>query len=136
MPASPTSRPRSAWFSFPAPRSCSPSRRRVAEIYNAHLSEHPLLQPPYVPEGLEPNWQSYQVMVREAAALTRNEIMDRLFQAGVPTRRGVMASHLEPPYRGTGARLPNTERVAANSSASSNAFGDDRGAGTLVCSPR
>ena len=41
--------------------------------------------------------------------------MDRLFQVGVPTRRGVMASHLEPPYRGTGAHLPHTERVAANS---------------------
>lgn len=91
------------------------NRRRVAEIYNAHLAQHGLLEPPHVPEGLEHNWQSYQVTVRDRAPLTRNEIMDRLFEAGVPTRRGVMASHLEPPYRGMGARLPHTERVAANS---------------------
>ena len=32
---------------------------------------------------------------------------------GIPTRRGVMASHLEPPYSVSGAALPNTERLAA-----------------------
>jgi dTDP-4-amino-4,6-dideoxygalactose transaminase len=46
--------------------------------------------------------------------LTRNEIMDRLHAMGVPTRRGIMASHLEPPYRPCAAELPNTEKVAAN----------------------
>jgi perosamine synthetase len=30
---------------------------------------------------------------------------------GIPTRRGVMASHLEPPYRDMGAVLPNSERL-------------------------
>ncbi len=91
------------------------NRRRVAEIYNAHFAEHPLLRPPHVPDGMEHNWQSYQAMVSEGAPLTRNDIMDRLFAAGIPTRRGVMASHLEPPYRGRSAVLPHTEHVAANS---------------------
>ena len=89
-------------------------RRRVAAVYNDYLVEHPWLERPYVPEGLEHNWQSYQVKVRDAAPLTRNAIMDRLFKCGVPTRRGVMASHLEPPYRGLGTSLPNTEHVVAN----------------------
>jgi dTDP-4-amino-4,6-dideoxygalactose transaminase len=40
-------------------------------------------------------------------------VMDRLYMMGVPTRRGVMASHLEPPYSGLGAVLPNTERLSA-----------------------
>jgi perosamine synthetase len=91
------------------------SRRRVAQIYNMHLADHPLLEPPHVPDGLEHNWQSYQVMLRGESPLTRNEIMDRLHASGIPTRRGVMASHLEPPYRGRGAVLPQTERVAADS---------------------
>jgi perosamine synthetase len=90
-------------------------RRRAAEIYNAHLADHPMLEPPHVPEGLDPNWQSYQVMLRDDSSLTRNEIMTRLHASGIPTRRGVMASHLEPPYRGRGDALPNTEHVAANS---------------------
>ncbi len=40
--------------------------------------------------------------------------MDWLHDEGIPTRRGVMASHLEPPYRGTSVELPHTE-AAANS---------------------
>lgn len=87
-------------------------RRRIAQRYSAALAEHPLLAPPYVPEGLQPNWQSYQVSIRAAAKISQKEIMDRLFDLGVPTRRGVMASHLEPPYRGQ-ASLPVTEEVAA-----------------------
>jgi perosamine synthetase len=37
--------------------------------------------------------------------------MDTLFDSGVPTRRGIMASHLEPPYRHMNASLPVTERI-------------------------
>jgi dTDP-4-amino-4,6-dideoxygalactose transaminase len=33
---------------------------------------------------------------------------------GVPTRRGVMAAHLEPPYRPTASPLPRTESTAAS----------------------
>jgi dTDP-4-amino-4,6-dideoxygalactose transaminase len=40
--------------------------------------------------------------------------MDHLFALGVPTRRGVMASHLEPPYRADALALPYTETVAAS----------------------
>jgi perosamine synthetase len=89
-------------------------RRGVAERYAEALADHPLLVPPHVPEGIEPNWQSYQVSLRPAAAARRDEIMNRLYDRGVPTRRGVMASHLEPPYRGVGARLPVTEAVTAS----------------------
>jgi perosamine synthetase len=39
--------------------------------------------------------------------------MDRLFELGIPTRRGVMASHLEPPYRPAAPALPRTESTAA-----------------------
>jgi perosamine synthetase len=88
-------------------------RRAVAQRYSAALGGHPFLVPPAVPEGLEPNWQSYQIALRAAAPMTRNAVMDRLFDRGIPTRRGVMASHLEPPYRAYGADLPVTESVAA-----------------------
>jgi dTDP-4-amino-4,6-dideoxygalactose transaminase len=87
-------------------------RREVATRFTAALADHPLLEPPGVPPGLEPNWQSYQVSLRPGASMARNEVMDRLFDLGVPTRRGVMASHLEPPYR-RAPRLPITEAVAA-----------------------
>ena len=88
-------------------------RRAVAERYHQALAGHPVFIPPHVPIGLTPNWQSYQIALRSDAPVTRNMIMDRLHVMGIPTRRGIMASHLEPPYCVSSARLPNTERLAA-----------------------
>lgn len=88
------------------------ARRTIADRYTEFLDSSPLLQAPYVPAGLTPNWQSYQVRLRADAPLSRDEVMRRLTDAGVPTRRGVMASHREPPYKNMAASLPVTERVA------------------------
>lgn len=88
-------------------------RRAVAARYQAQLAGHPVLMPPHVPSGLLHNWQSYQVRLRERTGWSRNEAMDRLFDLGVPTRRGVMAAHLEPPYRSGEPSLPLTESTAA-----------------------
>jgi perosamine synthetase len=90
------------------------ARRLVAARYTDYLSGHPVLTPPHVPAGLLPNWQSYQVRLREECGWTRNAVMDRLFEMGVPTRRGVMASHLEPPYQRSAPRLRQTESTAAS----------------------
>jgi perosamine synthetase len=87
-------------------------RRAAAERYGAGLEGHPFVRTPFVPEGLAHNWQSYQVALAPEAPLSRNAVMDRLYDAGIPTRRGVMASHREPPYAGLHAELPVTERVA------------------------
>jgi perosamine synthetase len=89
-------------------------RRAVAERYGAYLSGHPLFIAPQIPTGFKHNWQSYQIRLREDAGLSRNAVMDRLFEMGVPTRRGVMASHLEPPYRQDATSLPLTEVTAAS----------------------
>jgi perosamine synthetase len=88
-------------------------RRAVAERYQRALAGHSFFIPPHVPAELTPNWQSYQIALRPGVPLARNTVMERLHAMGIPTRRGVMASHLEPPYRDMGAVLPNTERLAA-----------------------
>jgi perosamine synthetase len=88
-------------------------RRTIAECYNRALANHALLAPPYVPPGAEPNWQTYQVSLRHGSSRDRNAVMEKLYANGIPTRRGVMASHLEPPYRNRGHRLPTTEACAA-----------------------
>jgi perosamine synthetase len=89
------------------------ARRRVAERYTAFLSNHPYLEPPFVPPHVTPNWQSYQIRVRASGRFDRNGLMEALHAAGIATRRGVMASHLELPYRAMDARLPATEAAAA-----------------------
>jgi perosamine synthetase len=88
-------------------------RHAVAARYGTYLSAHPTFIAPHVPPGLTHNWQSYQVRLSEHAGLSRNTVMDRLFELGIPTRRGVMASHLEPPYRRDAPSLPLTESAAA-----------------------
>jgi perosamine synthetase len=88
-------------------------RRAVAEHYQQALAGHPVFIPPHVPAGLAPNWQSYQIALRSDVPMTRNMIMDQLHVMGIPTRRGVMASHLEQPYCFSSARLRNTEQLAA-----------------------
>src|SRR5262252_1711526 len=88
-------------------------RRAAADRYQRGLTGHRAYVPPWVPAGLSPNWQSYQIALSPDAPLNRNALMERLYAMGIPTRRGVMASHLEPPYRDGGALLPNTEDIAA-----------------------
>jgi perosamine synthetase len=89
-------------------------RRQAAEYYQRGLTDHPLFIPPRVAPKLTPNWQSYQITLRQSLNVSRNSVMDRLHAMGIPTRRGVMASHLEPPYRSMGVALPNTEMLAAH----------------------
>jgi perosamine synthetase len=88
-------------------------RTRVAQHYIAALSNNTFIAPPYVPDHVTPNWQSFQVRVRPNGPLDRNGLMKALHAEKVATRRGVMASHLEPPYRSLEAKLPHTEAAAA-----------------------
>lgn len=88
-------------------------RRAIACRYTEAMINHEVLIPPREPEGILSNWQSYQITLRLGSSPLRNAVMDRLYALGIPTRRGVMASHLEPPYRAMNASLPNTEMLAA-----------------------
>jgi dTDP-4-amino-4,6-dideoxygalactose transaminase len=45
-----------------------------------------------------PSYQSYAVQLADNAPLSRDELMQQLLDAGIATRRGIMLSHLEPPY--------------------------------------
>jgi perosamine synthetase len=88
-------------------------RTRLAERYNEALEHVPFIEPPHSPDYAQRTWQAYAVRLGEGAP-DRTELMRALLHDGVPTRRGVMASHLEPAYAGVVADLPHTEDVTAN----------------------
>jgi len=92
-------------------------RRDLAARYTVALWEHPWLRPPHVPEYADPNFQSYAVRLTEEAPLGRDELMQRLLDEGIATRRGVMLSHAEPAYAGHEARgdLSGSEQASASS---------------------
>jgi dTDP-4-amino-4,6-dideoxygalactose transaminase len=92
-------------------------RRQLAERYTQRLSRLPWFLSPREPGGCRSNFQSYMARLTSSAPVSRDELMQQLLDRGISTRRGVMASHREAPYRGGSwdARLPQTSLVTDNS---------------------
>ena len=88
------------------------SRRAAAARYREGLEDLEWLTLPPSPPERPHTYQSYMVSLRPGAPKARDQIMQELLEAGIPSRRGVMAIHLEPSYRGASAPLPVTERSA------------------------
>jgi perosamine synthetase len=86
-------------------------RREAGERYTAALIQSPLFELPNVANGLTPNWQTFWLAVRDDASITRDQVMEGLHERGIPTRRGVMVSHLEPAHAHRGVCLPISEDI-------------------------
>src|SRR4029077_3924202 len=74
-------------------------RRAFAARYTNELAKLGWLIPPAEPEGLRHNFQSYMVRLTKDAPVSRDALMQRLLDHGIATRRGIMATHREAPYR-------------------------------------
>ena len=70
-------------------------RRALAERYRERLANVAGVSIPTEPEWARTNWQSYAVRVD---AGHRRQIMQRMLDAGISTRRGVMNAHREAAY--------------------------------------
>jgi dTDP-4-amino-4,6-dideoxygalactose transaminase len=93
------------------------SRRALARRYAELLAPHSEITLPAVPEQCEHVFQSYMVLLAESllARHPRRAIMQSMLDAGIATRRAVMAIHLEPLYAGASGgvgTLPITEAIA------------------------
>jgi len=71
-------------------------RRELAARYTANLANIPGVCAPFEPDWARSNWQSYAI--RLAAGIDQRTIMQRMLDAGVSTRRGVMNAHREAAY--------------------------------------
>jgi dTDP-4-amino-4,6-dideoxygalactose transaminase len=89
------------------------NHRRLAARYYEALADHPHLQPPIVPAYAEPNYQSYPVRLRKSSPVSRDELMQRMLDRGIATRRGVMCTHLEPSWRDAYPHVSLPESEAA-----------------------
>jgi dTDP-4-amino-4,6-dideoxygalactose transaminase len=87
-------------------------RRRLAAAYRDALAAVPGLVLPDDPPYGTTNHQSFFVRLQDDAPVGRDELMQRLLEQGISTRRGIMAAHLEPAYAHMPAPpLPVTERL-------------------------
>lgn len=74
-------------------------REKLAQKYDRAFSGNEYITPPYIPEGYLSNRQTYIIRLNSKAKISRDCLMQKLLDVGIATRRGVMASHLEAPYR-------------------------------------
>jgi dTDP-4-amino-4,6-dideoxygalactose transaminase len=74
-------------------------RRALAARYSEHLMKLGWLIPPHEPACSRHNFQSYMARLRADAPVSRDALMQALLDRGISTRRGIMASHREAPYR-------------------------------------
>jgi perosamine synthetase len=89
------------------------ARRRLAGRYTEALAGLPAVVAPAEPEGVTHTWQSYMPRLHPEAGVDRDGLLQAMLDDGVATRRGVMATHLEPAYAdGPRGDLPVTEELA------------------------
>ena len=89
-------------------------RRSLALAYADLLKSAPCLQAPSDSSATRSNWQSYAVRLQDDAPWGQRELMQKLLDCGVSTRRGIMNSHQEVPYQEMKWALPESEKCRDN----------------------
>lgn len=91
-------------------------RRGLAECYRDAIAGIRGLRAVGDPSFGTTNYQSFWVYLDDGFPVGRNDLMERFLDAGVSTRRGIMAAHLEPACaRFATGPLPNTEAITHRS---------------------
>jgi len=86
-------------------------RRKIAMRYNQAFADVDFLQLPIEQEGYFSNYQSYSIYLKPGCPIGRNDLMQKLLDEGISTRRGIMTAHRETAYKDecAGLSLPVTE---------------------------
>jgi perosamine synthetase len=86
-------------------------RRLVAMAYQEGLKDISCLQLPSEKGGYFSNFQSFSIYLKPSCPLNRNTLMERLLEAGISSRRGIMTIHRETAYQveAEGVYLPISE---------------------------
>jgi dTDP-4-amino-4,6-dideoxygalactose transaminase len=92
-------------------------RRKIAMQYHKAFKDIDCIRLPIEKEGYFSNYQSYSIYLENNCPLSRNEIMQKLLDAGISSRRGIMTTHRETAYSTeyAGLSLPVSEKACDNS---------------------
>ena len=92
-------------------------RRKIALRYIEELKDIDCIKLPIEKEGYFSNYQSFSIYLKKNCPVSRNELMQKLLDAGISTRRGVTTSHRETAYKSEykNLHLPVSEDAADNS---------------------
>jgi dTDP-4-amino-4,6-dideoxygalactose transaminase len=84
-------------------------RQEVALAYHAAFAAYSYLKAPVPPENVHFNYQSYSLYIKPEAPISRDELMQKLLDNGISTRKGVMNIHRTTAYSHLGISLPVSE---------------------------
>jgi perosamine synthetase len=92
-------------------------RRKIASRYHKAFKGIPGIQLPLEKKGFFSNYQSYSVYLKDDCPVSRNDIMQKMLDAGISTRRGIMTTHRETAYKSeyAGLSLPVSEKASDRS---------------------
>ncbi len=92
-------------------------RRKIAFQYLDALKDIDCIRLPYEQEGYFTNYQSFSIYLKPNASISRNDLMTKMLDAGIATRRGVMNTHKESAYKNENPNLslPVSEDAADRS---------------------
>src|SRR5690242_7310312 len=63
-------------------------RKKITAKYKDAFKDIDCMRLPSEKEGYSTNWQSYSIYLKRNSPITRNELMQKLFEQGISTRRG------------------------------------------------
>lgn len=86
-------------------------RRKIALKYIKELGDIECIRLPVESEGYISNYQSFSIYLKKSCPVGRDDLMQKLMDMGISTRRGIMTIHREEPYkeRYSGFSLPVSE---------------------------
>lgn len=92
-------------------------RRKIALRYHEALSDINCIRLPIEEAGYFSNYQSYSIYLQKNCPISRNELMQKMLDEGIASRRGIMTAHRETAYREAyqNCILPVSEDAADNS---------------------
>ena len=74
-------------------------RRKIAFFYTEKFKELVNISLPSEIEDTFSNFQSYSIFLKPECPISRNELMEKMLEAGIATRRGIMTIHRELAYK-------------------------------------
>jgi perosamine synthetase len=92
-------------------------RRRIAFQYIEFLKDIDCIVLPVEKTSCRNNCQTFSIYLKKNCPITRNDLMIKLLEKGISTRRGVMTSHRELAYKkeSVEVKLPVSEDASDNS---------------------
>jgi perosamine synthetase len=79
-------------------------RREIADHYKALLATAQWIGLPEEPSWARSNWQSFSVQIPQG--MDQRDVMQKLLDAGVSSRRGIMCAHREDVYKDATRKTP------------------------------